>query len=317
MTQNAASDGDRLNVLVVGSIALDTIETPLGKVADVLGGSAVYFATAASIYTHVKLVGVAGTDFPREHFDFLSQRGVDIEGLEVVEGETFRWVGRYDYERNVTETLDTRLNVFANFHPTLPDSYKDIDIVFLANIDPDLQCEVLEQVPGAKLKIADTMNFWIEGKNKSLCRALSMVDIAIMDESEVHLLAREANVITAANKVLTMGPRAVIVKRGKYGSMMVSEGEYFTTSAYPVEIVKDPTGAGDSFAGGLVGYLAHAKDFSPQTVKRAMIHGTAVSSFTVSEFSIEGLRSRTWADILNRYRELWRFTYFDDKESIL
>lgn len=317
MTQNAASDGDRLNVLVVGSIALDTIETPLGNVADVLGGSAVYFATAASIYTHVKLVGVAGTDFPREHFDFLSQRGVDIEGLEVVEGETFRWVGRYDYERNVTETLDTRLNVFANFHPTLPDSYKDIDIVFLANIDPDLQCEVLEQVPGAKLKIADTMNFWIEGKNKSLCRALSMVDIAIMDESEVHLLAREANVITAANKVLTMGPRAVIVKRGKYGSMMVSEGEYFTTSAYPVEIVKDPTGAGDSFAGGLVGYLAHAKDFSPQTVKRAMIHGTAVSSFTVSEFSIEGLRSRTWADILNRYRELWRFTYFDDKESIL
>lgn len=316
MTQKSNSEVDRLSVLVVGSIALDTVETPLGKVTEVLGGSAVYFATAASIYANVKLVGVAGTDFPREHVDFLAGRGVDIEGLEVVEGETFRWIGRYDYERNVTETLDTRLNVFANFHPTLPEGYKNSDIVFLANIDPDLQCEVLDQVPGAKLKIVDTMNFWIEGKNQSLCRALSMVDIAIMDESEVHLLAREANVITAANKVLAMGPKAVIVKRGKYGSMMVSEGEYFTTSAYPVEIVKDPTGAGDSFAGGLVGYLAHAKEFGPQAVKRAMIHGTAVSSFTVSEFSIEGLRARTWADILNRYRELWRFTYFDDKENM-
>jgi sugar/nucleoside kinase (ribokinase family) len=317
LTPKSNSDGDRLSVLVVGSIALDTVETPLGKVTEVLGGSAVYFATAASIYTDVKLVGVAGTDFPREHVEFLAERGVDVEGLEVVDGETFRWVGRYDYERNVTETLDTKLNVFADFHPTLPDSYKNCDIVFLANIDPDLQCEVLEQVPGAKLKIVDTMNFWIEGKNQSLCRALSMVDIAIMDESEVHLLAREANIITAANKVITMGPKAVIVKRGKYGSMMVSEGEYFTTSAYPVEIVKDPTGAGDSFAGGLVGYLARAKEFTPQAVKRAMIHGTAVSSFTVSEFSIEGLRARTWADILNRYRELWRFSYFDDKESIL
>lgn len=317
MNRPKSKKGDSLSVLVVGSVALDSIETPLGKVDEVLGGSAVYFATAASMYADVSIIGIAGTDFPREHIDFLAERGVDCEGLEMVEGETFRWVGRYDYERNVTETLDTKLNVFADFHPVLPDGYKECDIVFLANIDPDLQCEVLEQVPGAKLKIVDTMNFWIEGKNEALRRALSMVDIAIMDESEVHLLAKEANVIAAANKVLTMGPKSVIVKRGKYGSMMVSEGEYFTTSAYPVEIVKDPTGAGDSFAGGFVGYLAHVKEFSPQAVKQAMIHGTAVSSFTVSEFSIEGLRARTWTDILHRYRELWKFAYFDDKENIL
>ena len=304
-------------MLVVGSIALDSIEPPLGQVDEVLGGSAVYFAVAASLYTDVKIVGVAGTDFPREHIDFLAGRGIDIEGLEIVDGETFRWAGRYDYERNITETLDTRLNVFADFHPKLPSTYKSCDIVFLANIDPDLQCEVLDQVPDARLKIVDTMNFWIEGKNESLRRALSMVDIAIMDESEVHLLSGESNVITAAKKVLTMGPRSVIVKRGKYGSMMVGEGEYFTTSAYPIEVVKDPTGAGDSFAGGLVGYLAHAKEFTSQAVKRGMIHGTAVSSFTVSEFSIEGLRTRSRNDVIDRYRELWRFTYFDNEESIL
>jgi sugar/nucleoside kinase (ribokinase family) len=303
-------------VLVVGSIALDSIETPLGEVVEVLGGSAIYFATAASLYTDVKLVGIAGTDFPKEHIDFLIERGVDVKGLEVVEGETFRWVGRYDYDRNVTETLDTKLNVFADFHPKLPPDYKKADIVFLANIDPDLQCEVLEQVPEAKLKIVDTMNFWIEGKNKPLCNALSKVDIAIMDESEVHLLAQEENVIAAARKILTMGPKAVIVKRGKYGAMMVTEDDYFSTSAYPVDVVKDPTGAGDSFAGGFVGYLAHVGDFTPMAVKRAMIHGTAVASFTVSEFSVEGLRSRTWSDITHRYGELWKYSYFDDKENI-
>lgn len=316
MIQNSEKDGDRLSIVVVGSIALDSIETPLGKVIDALGGSAVYFATAASLYTDVKIIGVAGRDFPREHIEFLLERGIDVEGLEMVDGATFRWVGRYDYDRDVTETLDTKLNVFADFHPKIPTSYRNADIVFLANIDPDLQCEVLEQVPDAKLKVVDTMNFWIEGKNRPLCNALSKVDIAIMNESEVRLLARDGNIITAARKVLDLGPKSVIVKRGKYGAMMVSEDDYFSTSAYPIDIVKDPTGAGDSFAGGFVGYLAHTRDFTPLSVKRAMIHGTAVASFTVSEFSIEGLRARTWSDIINRYRELWRFSYFDDKENI-
>jgi len=314
--QDIGSDSSCLSIVVVGSIALDSIETPLGKVTEVLGGSAIYFAAAASLYADVKIIGVAGRDFPKEHIDFLIERGVDVEGLEVVDGSTFRWIGRYDYDRDLTETLDTKLNVFADFHPKIPPSYKNADIVFLANIDPDLQCEVLDQVPDAKLKVVDTMNFWIEGKNKPLCNALSKVDIAIMNESEVHLLAQEGNIITAARKVLELGPEAVIVKRGKYGAMMVSKDDYFSTSAYPIDIVKDPTGAGDSFAGGFVGYLAHVRDFTPLSVKRAMIHGTAVASFTVSEFSIEGLRARTWSDIIDRYRELWRFSYFDDKESI-
>lgn len=316
MIHRFQGDRDCLSVLVVGSIALDTVETPAGKVVEALGGSAVYFSMAASLYTNVKLVGVAGTDFPREHIDFLSIRGIDTEGLLIVEGETFRWSGRYDYDRNVTETIETRLNVFAEFRPKLPESYTNADIVFLANIDPEIQCEVLRQVPGAKLKLLDTMNYWISGKNKSLCEALGMVDIAIMDESEAYLLSGERDTISGSRKILDMGPSAIIVKRGKYGAMMVSKDDYFCTSAYPVNAVKDPTGAGDSFAGGMVGYLAHAKEFTPQVLKQAMVHGTAVASYTVSEFSIEGLRTRTWQDILSRYRELWRFSYFDDKENM-
>jgi len=304
-----------VSVLVVGSVALDSVETPFGRVTEVLGGSAVYFATAASIYTKVNLVGVAGTDFPSEHIDFLAGRGVDIRGLEVVEGETFRWVGRYDYERNITETLDTRLNVFADFHPTLPQGYESSDLVFLANIDPDLQYEVLNQVSGARLRVADTMNFWIRGKGESLSRTLSAVDIVIMDESEARLLAQNQNVIAAARSILKLGPRVVVVKRGEYGSIMVSDTDYFIAPAYPVLQVKDPTGAGDSFAGGFLGFLDQTGELTPDALRQAVVHGAAVASFTVAEFSIDGLRHLTKADIAKRYQELKRFTHFNDKES--
>lgn len=303
-----------MSVLVVGSVALDSVETPLGSVTKVLGGSAVYFATAASLYTKVNLVAVAGTDFPTEHIQFLKERGVDIAGLEIAEGETFRWAGRYDYERNITETLDTRLNVFADFHPTIPPSYRDSDLIFLANIDPDLQCEVLNQVSGARLKVVDTMNFWIRGKGESLSRAIGAVDIAIMDESEARLLAESQNIFAAARSILKMGPHTVIVKRGQYGAVMLSGDDHFIAPAYPVYEFKDPTGAGDSFAGGFLGYLDQAKDFSPQILRQAVIHGTAVASFTISEFSIDGLRSLTRADIEQRYYELQKCTHFEDKE---
>jgi sugar/nucleoside kinase (ribokinase family) len=299
-------------VLVVGSVALDSVETPFGSATEVLGGSAVYFATAASLYTKVNLVGVVGTDFPAEHIRFLTERGVDTRGLEVVEGQTFRWVGRYDYEQHITQTLDTRLNVFADFHPTLHPGYEDSELVFLANIDPDLQCEVLSQVRGARLRVVDTMNFWIRGKGESLCRAISSVDIVIMDESEVRLITQSQNVIAAAKGILKLGPRAVIVKRGEYGSIMVGDDDYFIAPAYPVDQVKDPTGAGDSFAGGFLGYLDQMKELTPQALRQAIIHGTAVASFTISEFSIDGLRSLSKADIAHRYQELKKFTHFDD-----
>ena len=306
-----------MSVLVVGSVALDSVETPFGSVTEVLGGSAVYFAAAASLYTKINLVAVVGTDFPTEHIQFLTERGVDTRGLEVVEGQTFRWVGRYDYEQHVTETLDTRLNVFADFHPTLPSGYDNSDLVFLANIDPDLQCEVLNQVSGAQLKVVDTMNFWIRGKSESLCRAMSAVDIVIMDESEVRLLARSNNIFAATRSILKLGPKAVIVKRGEYGAIMISDDDYFIAPAYPVDQVKDPTGAGDSFAGGFIGYLDRAKELTPQALRQAIIHGTAVASFTIAEFSIDGLRSLRRADIARRYQELKKFTHFDDKESNL
>lgn len=304
-----------MSVLVVGSVALDTVETPFGSVTEVLGGSAVYFAAAASLYTKVNLVGVVGTDFPAEHMRFLAERGVDTWGLAVVEGQTFRWVGRYDYEQNITQTLDTRLNVFADFHPTLPQGYEGSELVFLANIDPDLQYEVLSQVGGARLRVVDSMNFWIQGKGESLSRTISAVDIVIMDESEVRLLAQSQNVIAAAKSILEMGPSAVIIKRGEYGSIMVSDSDYFVAPAYPVAQVKDPTGAGDSFAGGLLGYLDQAREISPQALRKAIVHGTIVASFTIADFSIDGLRSLRRADIAHRYQEFKRFTHFDDKES--
>lgn len=304
-----------MSVLVVGSVALDTVETPFGSVTAVLGGSAIYFAAAASLFTKVNLVGVVGTDFPAEHIRFLAERGVDTRGLAVVEGQTFRWVGRYDYEQNITQTLDTRLNVFADFHPTLPPGYEGSELVFLANIDPDLQYEVLSQVSGARLRVVDTMNFWIRGKGESLSRTISAVDIVIMDESEVRLLAQSQNVIAAAKSILEMGPKAVIIKRGEYGSIMVSDTDYFVAPAYPVAQVKDPTGAGDSFAGGLLGYLDQAKEISPRALRKAIIHGTIVASFTIADFSIDGLRSLRRTDIAHRYQEFKRFTHFDDKES--
>lgn len=289
----------------------------MGSVTEVLGGSAVYFATAASLYTKVNLVAVAGTDFPDKYIRFLADRGVDTAGLEVAKGDTFRWAGRYDFERNVTETLDTRLNVFADFHPTLPPGYHDSDLVFLANIDPDLQCEVLNQVSADRLKVVDTMNFWIRGKSDSLTRAISSVDIAIMDESEARLLSQSHNIFAAARSILKMGPKTVIIKRGQYGAIMLSGDDHFVAPAFPVYEFKDPTGAGDSFAGGFLGYLDQVKELTPQILRQAVIHGTAVASFTISEFSIDGLRSLTKADVERRYYELQKCTHFENKECII
>lgn len=299
-----------MSILVVGTVALDSVETPLGKVSEILGGSATYFAAAASLYTKVNLVAVVGTDFPMERIQFLIDRGVDIRGLQVVDGETFRWSGRYDYRTNTTETLDTRLNVLTGFRPALPEGYKESDFVFLANIDPDLQHEVLQQVPHPKLTMLDTMDFWINNKKESLTSAMSAVDVVTMNEGEARLLAQNESILSAARWILNLGPKMVIIKRGEYGCAMVNEAGYFTAPACLLEQVKDPTGAGDTFAGGFLGYLDRVGELTEQTMKTAIIHGCATASFTVEEFGVERLRSITTDDITKRYQELYQCTQF-------
>ena len=299
-----------MSILVVGTIAFDSVETPFGKVSDILGGSATYFATVASLYTKVNLVAVVGTDFPIEQIQFLRDRGVDTRGLQVADGETFRWAACYHYETNTCETLDTRLNVFADFHPVLPEGYEKSDFVFLANIDPDLQYEVLRQVRGARLTMLDTMDFWIHQKEGSLIRAMSAVDVVTVNEGEARALAKKQNIVSAARWILNLGPKMVIIKQGEYGVTMVSQNDYFTAPACPLEQVKDPTGAGDTFAGGFLGYLDKAGEVTPQTMQRAIFHGCATASFTVEEFGVDRLRSVTPEDIAKRYQELHQCTQF-------
>ncbi|MBI3967547.1 MAG: sugar kinase [Chloroflexi bacterium] len=301
-----------MSILVVGSVALDSIQTPFGRVTEALGGSATYFSLAATHYAPIKLVAVVGEDFPKEHVELLRQHKVDVEGLQVVTGRTFRWSGRYDFDLNTAITLDTQLNVFAEFHPSLPASYANTPFVFLANIDPELQYEVLTQVRGARLTVMDTMNFWIEGKREALTRTMESVDVVLMNEGELREFAGLASTVKAARKVLELGPKVVICKKGEYGAVLFSPGGYFVAPAYPIEDVFDPTGAGDSFAGGFLGYLASVGDVTPQTFKRAIIHGSVVASFAVEDFSVGRLRSVTRAELDARYAEFRQFTHFDE-----
>ena len=301
-----------MSILVVGSVALDSVETPFGKVNNILGGSAIYFAAAASLYTKVNLVAVVGTDFPREQIQFLIDRGVDTRGLQMVDGETFRWAARYDYHTNTTETLDTRLGVFADFHPIIPEGYEKSDLVFLANIDPVLQYEVLRQVPKAKLTMLDTMNFWINNKREALTKAISAVDVVTMNEEEARIFAGTSGTLSATRWILGLGPKTIIIKQGEYGCAMVGEDGYFTAPACPLEDVKDPTGAGDTFAGGFLGYLDKVGEAEPPTIRKAIIYGCATAGFTVEEFGVDRLRSLTLEDITERYHDFRRFTRFDD-----
>ena len=305
-----------MSILVVGSVALDSVQTPFGKVEDALGGSATYFAAAASLYTPTQLVAVVGEDFPQEHVDFLSARKVDLAGLQRVAGQTFRWKGRYDYNLNSAQTLDTQLNVFATFHPQLPDHFRDAEFVFLANIDPELQAEVAKQIRKPRLIALDTMNYWIDFKKEALTRALSLADIVLMNEAEAREYGTTFSILRAAKKIMALGPRAVIIKKGEYGAALFCKSEhllsqYFFAPAYPLEKINDPTGAGDTFAGGFMGYLASHNDTSIEGMKRAIIHGSVVASYTVEAFSVDRLRSLTPAEIANRYYEMQHFTHFE------
>jgi sugar/nucleoside kinase (ribokinase family) len=299
-----------MSLLVVGSTALDTVKTPYGEVHDALGGSAFYFSAAASYFTQVKIVGIVGDDFPMNQLDFLIERGVDLSGLEVVKGKTFRWGGVYHENMNHRDTLFTHLNVFETFAPKLPSQYQDVPFLFLANIHPELQLSVLAQVKKPKLVVLDTMNLWIDIALPALKEVLSKVDIVILNDQEARQLTGEINLIKAAKLVIEMGPKTVIVKKGEHGAFVISDKDIFAVPAYPLESLFDPTGAGDSFAGGMMGYLAKCDDISPQTLRKAIVYGTVTASFSVEQFSIQRLQDLTHNEIDSRYHKLERMTKF-------
>jgi sugar/nucleoside kinase (ribokinase family) len=301
-------------LLVVGSVALDTLETPFGRREDVLGGSASYFSVCASFFTPTRAVAVVGEDFPEEHVRFLASRGVDLAGLVRRPGRTFRWKGRYEFDLNTAHTLETQLNVFAEFRPDLPAHFRDSEYVFLGNIDPDLQRAVLDQVRAPRLVACDTMNFWISSKRESLLRTLRRVDLLFVNDAEARQLAGEHNIVKAAQAILTMGPRRVVVKRGEYGALFFGGDEVFAASAYPLADVFDPTGAGDSFAGGFMGYLARAGRVERAVLRRAIVLGGVLASFAVEEFSLDRLRRLTADEIRGRYGDFRQLGHFDDLE---
>lgn len=292
-------------ILTVGSIAFDTVETPTGKVEKALGGSANYFAISASNFAPVQVVGVVGEDFPKDHLNYLRSRNIDIEGVQVMQGKTFHWQGEYKNAMNEAITHLTDLNVFEHFDPKLPASYLDAEYIFLGNIAPELQLHVLEQVKRPKLIALDSMNFWITGARSKLLQVLKKIDLLIINDGEARLLGDDHNLVRAIEKISEMGPKAIVVKRGEYGSMVCMGGEYFAAPALPLKKIVDPTGAGDTFAGGLMGYLAKVDaGLDKASVKKGVLHGTVMASYTVEDFSFNRLKSVNVDDINNRYRQL-------------
>jgi len=299
-----------MSVLVVGSMALDTIRTPFGTIREGLGGSATHFAAAATFFARVKVVAVVGEDFPETHVRYLRSRNVDISGLSRVPGKTFRWSGSYADDMNEARTLKTELNVFYDFRPELSAAQRKAAYVFLANIDPDLQRNVVEQVQRPFVVALDTMNYWIESKPASLKKTLRKVDILFINEGEAKQLAREDNLLKAARMLLAMGPSVVVLKRAAYGALLIQKGGLFWAPAFPLERVKDPTGAGDSFAGGFMGYLSRRRDLSPGRLRKAVVYGSIMASFCVEDFSLNRMKTVTPTQIHARWRQFQALTRF-------
>lgn len=306
-----------MGLLVVGSLALDSVETPFDKVDDALGGSATYISLAASYFSGpIQLVGVVGSDYPKEYVDLLVKHNVDLEGLQIIEGgKTFRWGGKYHYDLNVRDTLFTDLNVFENFDPVIPDKYKKSKYLCLGNIAPTLQLRVLDQMDNSQLVVCDTMNYWIEGMKDELVELLKRVNVLIINDSEARLLSNEPNLIKAAKLIREMGPEFLIIKKGEHGAMLFAEGTIFSAPAYPMEMIYDPTGAGDSFAGGFIGYLYKTRDLSPENMKRAVIYGSAMASFCVEKFSTKALEDLSYLRIQDRFREFINLSSFGQPED--
>ncbi len=300
------------SVLVVGSVALDSVETPFGRAEDVLGGSATFFSASASLLTPVQLVGIVGSDYPVDRLEVLAGRGVDLAGLERAEGESFHWRGRYRHDLNSAETLETRLGVFSHFRPKIPEAFRNAPFVFLGNIDPRLQLDVLQQVAKPRLVACDTMNFWIESRRSDILALLPRVDILTLNDAEARQLTEEVNLVKAARWIMEHGPKHVIIKKGEHGAFMFTRSSVFYAPAYPLEVVFDPTGAGDSFAGGFIGYLARTGDLSEPNLKRAVVYGSAMGSFAVERFSIERFLEIGSRDIVERVSEFHRLVTFEE-----
>ncbi len=297
-----------MSIVVVGSIAFDTIKTPFGQRDKSLGGAANYFSIAAQFFSRVQMVGIVGEDFPEQHINRLSSMGIDTSGIEKISGQSFHWHGEYSYDLNEAKTIKTELNVFKHFSPKVPEHYRDAKTVFLANIDPELQLHVLKQMKDPKIKALDTMNFWIQGKNKQLKEVISKVDILFVNDAEVRLLTGEHNILKAAREARKLGARIVVIKRGEYGALLCCDSQVAFVPAYPLEDVFDPTGAGDTFAGGFLGHLHNGDNFDSSLLRQAMIMGTVMSSFTIEKFSFDRLLELDHESILNRKRQLVEMT---------
>jgi sugar/nucleoside kinase (ribokinase family) len=305
-----------LSILVVGSVAFDALQTPFGKVDRCIGGSATYFSVAASFFTEVDLVAVVGDDFTEEDASIFKGRNINVDGLQRVPGaKTFFWSGEYGYDLNVAKTRDTQLNVFADFKPQLNERQKKTDVLFLANIQPELQMDVLKQTERPRLVALDTMNLWIDIKHDALERVFREVDLIIINEAEVRQFTKEANLVKACRQILALGPKTLVVKRGEYGVLMITSDAIFAAPAYPLENVFDPTGAGDTFAGGFLGYLASRREVHDRELRRAIIFGSVLASFTVEKFSLDRLREITLRDIHERYQDFKALTHFEGLDA--
>jgi sugar/nucleoside kinase (ribokinase family) len=300
-----------MSILCVGSVALDSVETPFGSAERVLGGSAVFFTAAATLFSPVRVVGVVGDDYPLSDLDFLKARGADLSGVEQRPGESFFWAGRYHDDLNDRDTLETRLGVFGDFKPVIPEAFRGSEMVFLGNIAPTLQHEVLDQVDAPGLVACDTMNYWIEGSRKELLSLLERVDLLMVNDSEARQLADEPNLLKAARWIQDRGPRIVVVKKGEHGAALFADGWVFFVPGYPLETVFDPTGAGDAFGGGFLGHLAAAGSMEPADLKRAMVVGSTVGSYSVERFSIDRFRDLDAAQVAQRVNEFREMTAFE------
>jgi len=305
-----------MTLTVVGSVALDSIHTPFGETADALGGSAVYFSVAGALLHPVHVVGVVGSDYPVEQLDRLAARGIDWSGVERVPGESFRWKGKYSYDLQSRETLDTRLGVFANFQPRIPKALHASRFVFLGNIDPELQHSVLDQVEAPDLVVCDTMNYWIQSRKPELMELLQRVDILMVNDGEARELSGDWNIHRAGRWILAHGPKRVVIKQGEFGAILIEPGRTFYVPAFPLEEVFDPTGAGDAFAGGFMGYLARAGRADSDHLRRAMVYGAAMGSFAVSQFGIHGFENVTTVDVEQRVRAFHDLTHVAEAERM-
>lgn len=303
-----------MSLLVIGSLALDTIETPFGKAERTLGGSATFISTSASYFTKpVRLVGIVGYDFPEKEIEFLKSKGIDISGLEISRTQkTFHWHGKYDFDLNTRDSLVTELNAFETFDPVISENFRDSDYVCLGNLHPFIQKKVVNQIKNPKLIMCDTMNFWIEGAINELTEILKLVNLLVINDSEARELSKEYNLVTAAKKIMSMGPEIIIIKKGEHGALLFTKDVVFSAPAFPLEKVFDPTGAGDTFAGGLMGWIAKTDDLSEKNLKLAVIYGSAMASLAVEKFSLDGIRDLSQERIRNRFNEFKKLTHFEE-----